>query len=319
MFAKSWHRRKNGFTDSGAKRMRRRNPADALHGGIQKMISIITPSYGQLDWLRLAVASVADQQGVDVEHIIQDGGTPKIGEMLNSEFRNLIEDKQGLKLFVEKDAGMYDAINRGLRRASGEICCYLNCDEQYLPGALARVANFFAAHPEVDVLFGDVVLVTAQGQPLSYRRTVLPRQRHFRLAHLNTATCATFFRRKLLDRGFYFDPRWKAIGDGVWMENLLKAGMRMATLHEPLAIFSFTGKNLGATALSQSESLKWKGSRLAGKRFKKIGVVIWHRLRKALAGAYRLRRVEIDVFTLESPEKRQRFVRKNVGFDWPSQ
>ena len=44
---------------------------------------------------------------------------------------------------------MYDAINRGLRRASGEILAYLNCDEQYLPGALQEVAAFFEKHPEL--------------------------------------------------------------------------------------------------------------------------------------------------------------------------
>src|ERR1700730_3929843 len=209
------------------------------------MISIITPSYGQLPWLRLAAASVADQQGVDVEHIVQDGGTPKIEQMLNSEFRGLINVKKRVRLFVEKDAGMYDAVNRGLAKAHGEICGYLNCDEQYLVGALAKVVSFFTAHPEVDVLFGDVILVNNQARPISYRRTILPTLRHIRFAHLNTASCATFFRRRLLERGFYFDPQWKSIGDAVWVATLLEANVAMATLHEPLAIFTQTGQNLG--------------------------------------------------------------------------
>ena len=42
--------------------------------------------------------------------------------------------------FIEKDGGMYDAVNRGYRRAQGDILAYLNCDEQYLPGALKTVA-----------------------------------------------------------------------------------------------------------------------------------------------------------------------------------
>jgi len=45
--------------------------------------------------------------------------------------------------FIEKDSGMYDASNRGLRRARGEILAYINCDEQYLPGALHRFGPFF--------------------------------------------------------------------------------------------------------------------------------------------------------------------------------
>jgi hypothetical protein len=193
----------------------------------------------------------------------------------------------------------------------------LNCDEQYLPGALAQVAKFFRAHPEVDVLFGDVILVDRQGRPLSYRRTVLPTRSHLRLAHLNTPSCATFFRRHLLDRGFYFDPQWKAIGDLVWVESLLRAGVRMRTLRQPLAAFTFTGENLGATPLSHAEGARWKGVRTFG-RVRTDAAVVLHRIRKALAGAYQHRIVDIALYTNEFPQERQQRVAHNVGFDWPS-
>ena len=275
------------------------------------MISIVTPSFRQLDWLRLALASVADQQGVEVEHIIQDGGSE--AETLAPMVTNPI-----VRLFSEPDNGMYDAINRGLRRTRGEICGYLNCDEQYLSGTLAKVARFFAAHPEVEVLFGDLVVVDAKGQPISYRRTILPTKRHIRHSHLNTTTCATFFRRELLNRGFYFDPNWKTIGDAVWVDNLLQQRIKMATLREPLAIFTITGKNLGDSPTSRAEVQQWKGGSNAAAQFQTKAVVLWHRIRKAAAGAYWRRRVEIDVFTLQSPEKRQHVVGSNVGFHWPS-
>src|SRR6185295_19675906 len=92
------------------------------------------------------------------------------------------------QLFVEKDDGMYDAINRGLRRANGEICGYLNCDEQYLPGALREVDEYFQSHPQIDVLFGDAILINSDGVPLSYRRATLPTLMHLRMADLNTLT-----------------------------------------------------------------------------------------------------------------------------------
>ena len=276
------------------------------------MISIVTPSFRQLDWLRLALASVADQQGVEVEHIVQDGGSE--AETLAPMVANPI-----VRLFSEPDDGMYDAINRGLRRTRGEICGYLNCDEQYLPGTLAKVTKFFAAtHPDVEVLFGDLVVVDAKGRPISYRRTILPTTRHIRHSHLNTTTCATFFRRELLNRGFYFDPNWKTIGDAVWVDNLLKQGVKMATLPEALAIFTITGKNLGDSPTSRAEVQQWKSGSNAGAQFQTKAVVLWHRIRKAAAGAYRRRRVEIDVFTLQSPDKRQHVVGSNVGFHWPS-
>src|SRR5580704_14991665 len=117
--------------------------------------SIITPSFRNSNWLKLCIASVADQ-GVEVEHIVQDAGSD------DGTLDWLSKDSR-VKAFVEKDAGMYDAVNRGLRRASGEILAYLNCDEQYLPGALAAVSDFFTARPNVDVVFGDFIATDSKG------------------------------------------------------------------------------------------------------------------------------------------------------------
>ena len=274
-------------------------------------ISVVTPSFNQIAWLKLCAASIADQAGAEVEHIIQDAGT-------GGDLEIWAASQPNLRLFVEPDAGMYDAINRGLRRATGDLCAYLNCDEQYLPGALAKVANLFAAHPEVDVLFGDAILVDQHGHPLSYRRTILPRLRHIQLAHLNTLSCAMFFRRKLLDRGFYFDPAWKDVGDGVWVEELLRNKVEMEILPEPLAVFTFTGENRSTLASASKEGASRRGSSSPGVWFQRNMAVAAHRLRKGFAGAYRPRRVEVDIFTLQSPERRQRRIGKQVGFRWPS-
>jgi glycosyltransferase involved in cell wall biosynthesis len=274
-------------------------------------ISVITPSFNQIVWLKLCAASVADQAGAEVEHIIQDAGT-------GIDLEVWAVSKPNLRLFVESDDGMYDAINRGLRRSTGEICAYLNCDEQYLPGALTKVATFFKSNPVVDVLFGDVILVDQEGQPISYRRTILPRLRHVQLAHLNTLSCAMFFRRKLLDRGFYFDPVWKDVGDGVWMEELLRNKVQMATLPEALAVFTFTGENRSTLPLASKEGASRRATVNPGAWFQRNMAVVAHRLRKGLVGAYRPRRVEVDIFTLKSPDQRQRRIGKQVGFRWPS-
>src|SRR5271155_3382250 len=101
--------------------------------------SVVTPSFRQSQWLKLCVASVADQ-GVEVEHIVQDACSD------DGTLDWLLTDPR-VKAFSEKDAGMYDAVNRGLRRASGQILSYLNCDEQYLPGALQAVGDYFERHP----------------------------------------------------------------------------------------------------------------------------------------------------------------------------
>src|SRR5690242_14912119 len=131
--------------------------------------SIITPSYRNSQWLRLCIASVADQEGIDCEHIVQDAcsddGTQ---EWLAKDSR--------VKAFIERDQGMYDAINRGFRRASGEIFAYLNCDEQYLPGTLQAVDRFFREHHDVDVLLSDTVVTNGDGAYVCHRYSLVPRK-----------------------------------------------------------------------------------------------------------------------------------------------
>src|SRR6266545_4953478 len=117
--------------------------------------SVITPSFNPSPWLPLCLASVADQ-GVDVEHIVQDAGsTDGTLDWLRHDAR--------VKLFVERDGGMYDGVNRGLRRAGGDILAYLNCDEQYLPGCLQTVQSFFSAHPQTEVVFAGSIVTDGEG------------------------------------------------------------------------------------------------------------------------------------------------------------
>src|SRR4051795_392313 len=112
--------------------------------------TIVTPSFRNSDWLKLCIPSVADQ-GVTHEHIVQDAGSDDGAlEWLPQETR--------VRAFVEKDRGMYDAVNRGFRRGDGDVYAYLNCDEQYLPGALAAVERFFTDHPEADIAIADIVV-----------------------------------------------------------------------------------------------------------------------------------------------------------------
>ena len=273
--------------------------------------SIITPSFRASRWLKLCIASVADQDQ-DVEHIVQDSCSD------DGTADWLVKDPR-VKAFIEKDEGMYDAINRGFAKAHGDICAYLNCDEQYLPGALAEVENFFSLHPESDILFGDAILVSSRGAPISYRRVVCPTIAHTRLVHLNTLSCAMFFRRKIIEKGYLFDPKLKDIGDAVWVETLLKAGVPMATLRRPLAVFTFTGENRSALRMAKTEISQWQ---MAPGRFiglRRTMAILRHRIRKAAAGAYRRRHVEIEIYTLDSPSNRQHIFGHSVGFGWPRQ
>src|ERR1017187_6776432 len=138
--------------------------------------SIITPSFRNSAWLKLCIASVADQ-GVELEHIVQDSLSD------DGTLDWLLSDRR-VKACAEKDAGMYDAVNRGLKKSSGSLLAYLNCDEQYLPGTLPAVADHFDRHPEIDVLFADCLVVDGKGECICYRKVQVPFKYHIMVSHL---------------------------------------------------------------------------------------------------------------------------------------
>ncbi len=261
------------------------------------LVSIITPSYRNSSWLKLCIASVADQQ-VAIEHIIQDAASD------DGTLDWLPQDRR-VKVFVEQDQGMYDAINRGLRHATGDILGWLNCDEQYLPGALTAVERFFAQHPDVDVVFGDVVLVDPAGEYLCHRKVQAPLKYHTWTSHLSTLSCATFFRRKVVfDYGFFFDPRWRAAGDGEWMLRMLQRGVTMSAMKMFTSVFTRTGTNLGLGPDARRENqLLFETAPYWARKLKSF-IVVHHRLRRLLHGSYSQKRFDYSLYTQQSPATR---------------
>jgi glycosyltransferase involved in cell wall biosynthesis len=262
--------------------------------------SVITPSFNRSPWLTLCIASVADQR-VDVEHIVHDAGST------DGTLEWLPEDTR-VKAFIEPDRGMYDAINRGLRRAHGDILAYLNCDEQYLPGCLETVDAFFQDHPSVDVLFGDLVVVNADLDYLCHRKVQVPLKYHTWVSHLPVATCAMFFRRPILDDyGLFFDARLRDVGDAEWMLRLLKHPIRMAVLRQFTSVFTMTGENMGAkpNAVREIRELRASAPWLA-RAFKPV-LIAHHRLRRLAGGIYFQRPFSYSIYTHGTPDQRVSF------------
>jgi glycosyltransferase involved in cell wall biosynthesis len=259
--------------------------------------SVITPSFQNGTWLKLCLASVADQE-VELEHLVQDAGsTDGTLDWLPGDGR--------AKTVVAPDQGMYDAINRGLRRAKGDILCHLNCDEQYLPGALRAVVAFFQAHPRAEVLFADAVVVDADGQYLWHRKSLVPRRFHTAVLPLSTLTCATFFRRGVVeDRGLWFDPQWRYCGDSDWVDRLLAARVPMAVMRRFTSVFTHTGGNLSLHPNVQSEAARFHSRAPAGAKMLKPLVLAHHRMRRWIHGIYRQKPFGFSLYTRLDPQRR---------------
>lgn len=275
-------------------------------------ISVVTPSYQQAEWLRLCVASVADQTGSDfaVEHIVQDS-------LSGPEVADAVSAFPSTKLVSEKDEGMYDAINRGWARATGDILCWLNCDEQYLPGTLEQVAAYFRAHPKTDVLFADAVVVDDAGNYLCSRQVLSPNLYHTWICQLHTFSSATFFRRAFLKKyGLALDTRWRTAGDTDLMLRVLRAGARVGILRRYLSAFVDTGENLGLRPLAVKEHLAQGKEAPAWAQALRPLWVVHHRLRRLWHGLYSPQPFAYDIYTQSSPQERVHFEVPKPTFYW---
>jgi len=298
-------------------------------------LSIVTPSFGQLEWLRLAVESVRDQvsdaaPSISVEHLIMDAGTDGIETFADARGASFArggdEDTavraadEGYRLSVRSapDRGMYDAINHGLRRATGDVCAYLNCDEQYLPGVLARVAAWFSDHPTADVLFCDAIVVDAQGAYVCDRRVTLPTRIHTLVSgNLAVFTSSTFFRRRVLqDGGLLFDPSFRAAGDAEWIARLLETGASLHTLRLRASIHTDTGKNLALSPTARAEAERLAATAPWWARRTRALAVLAHRLRRFRSGAYDLEPHRYAIYTRASPDARVERSVSRPTFRW---
>jgi glycosyltransferase involved in cell wall biosynthesis len=259
--------------------------------------SVITPSFQNSEWLKLCVASVADQ-GVEHEHIVQDAGS-------NDGTLDWLPNDPRVRAFVEEDSGMYDAINRGLRKSTGDVIAYLNCDEQYLPGALSAAAEYFEAHPDRQVVFADAVAVNTSGEYLWHRKMLRPLLWHTWSSPLSVLTCATFFRRSILDdERLFFDPRWKYVGDSAWVLRLLQNKVRAGILRRFTSVFTHTGANLSLHENALREAKDFYGTASGLIRLLHPAILLHHRVRRWLGGIYSQPPFSFQLYTQASPQVR---------------
>ena len=272
--------------------------------------SIVTPSFRNSRWLKLCIASVADQRDVECEHIIQDACS-------DDGTRDWLAHDRRVRAFIEQDSGMYDAINRGYRRAQGEILAHLNCDEQYLPGALREVRTFFDQHPRIEVVLAGTVVVDGNGRYVCHRHSMVPKASHiwFRFPVL---TSSLFIRRRVIEeRRIFFDTSWRDLGDLHWVLKLLKENVPMAVFDCFTSVFSDTGENMNLKPNAIREISETLAMAPAWARLLRPALIVHHRLRRLAAGHFFLKPSKYSIYTLESPDRRVEFdVAKPTAVWW---
>ena len=262
--------------------------------------SIITPNLNSGGWLNLCIASVADQEGVEVEHLIHDALSSDLDDSWISKHPNV-------SLISEADSGMYDAINRGLTRAKGDILAHLNADEQYLPGALAAVLKCFRENPRLDVLYADTVVVDSLGECVCCRKSMRP-TRLLEYTQFPTITSSLFFHRRVIDEHrLFFDSSYRVVADAVWMRDSVTKKLRTAVLRQYTSAFTETGSNLDLSPAAGDESRRLVETNPGWTRTLGVPLQALSRVRRLLHGTYHQKPFSYRIFTLGQPDLRQEF------------
>jgi hypothetical protein len=198
---------------------------------------------------------------------------------------------------------MYDAINKAWSRSRGKYFSWLNSDEQLLPGTLERIQRFFEARPEVDVVFGDYLVVDSKGRAIAARREIPFRRFYVANTFLNAQSCTLFYRRELWDRGMLrLDDGLRYAADKELALRLSVAGLKIWHIPEILALFGVDGNNMsthdGMRVEAEAVRLKYGAFKWKPLRAMAYG---GRRIERFLRGSYRSQGLTYSFATDEVP------------------
>lgn len=249
-------------------------------------VSVLTPSFGYARYLPDALSSVEGQEGISVQHVIQDGGSTDGTVELLQKAGSHVDWRS------EPDTGQSDALNRALERATGRWVSWLNADEFYLPGALAHLVGI-AERADAGLAYGDALFVDAAGKV----QRLLAQHRYDRttLWHYGTIipSCAVLIRREALGSQPW-DGALRLLMDRALYMRLVSEGASVEYTKRPIGAFRVHDARVSA-ASSQTFEGDYAGlAERHGRTSKpmKVWATTKHRMLKLTGGSYsRQRRV----------------------------
>jgi len=206
--------------------------AEAAKASCSLRISVVVPSFNQAKFIEQTLDSLLAEGFPHLEVVVVDGAsTDATADVLRAFGPRLSS------WVSEPDNGQADAINKGFRRSTGEIMAWLNSDDMIVPGTLHRVARFFAENPDVDVVYGDRILVDEEGRDIG--RWVLPGHSGSLLKWVDFVPQETLYwrRRAWQAIGGAVDERLRFAVDWDILLRFSKAGLKFAHIPEFLGIF----------------------------------------------------------------------------------
>jgi len=195
-------------------------------------LCVVTPVYNSARYLAATLDSVA-QLTVSHKHIVVDGSSSDgTVELLEA------RDDPSLVWISEPDRGQTHAVNKGFKRASGELLGWLNGDDEYVPEAVDRAVGRLLADPELDAVFGAMTITDEEGAVRREYRPARYSWRRYLYLGDYVPTPTIIFRRRLLERVGLLDERYVDAADYDFYLRLFHDAQVEALL-EPLVRFRY--------------------------------------------------------------------------------
>lgn len=196
-------------------------------------LSVITIVYNNVRDIERTVKSIIGQTYTNIEYVVIDGASN------DGTLDILHQYAQNINVFVsEPDKGIYDAMNKGLARASGDYVLFMNSgDEIYAPDT---VANIFASAHDADIYYGETEMINDAGESLGQRRHQAPHNftwRDFKYG-MSVSHQAIYIKRSLTQP---YDKRYSLSADIDWILRAAKKAKKIVNVHQYVAKYLVGG------------------------------------------------------------------------------
>jgi glycosyltransferase involved in cell wall biosynthesis len=203
-------------------------PATMPDGAVWPVLSVVTPSYNQGEFIEQTIRSVLLQGFPNLEYVIMDGGSSDNSVAVIQKY------SPWLSYWVSQpDRGQSAAINTGFKHTTGALLGWLNSDDYYMPAAFEVFAQSALAHPKAEVFVGNGRRVTREGRVVDHRvpppKITLDSLYHW-MNGSDFCQPSCMFRRKAWDIAGQLDESIHlALDVDLWMR-MAKAGCQFLTL-----------------------------------------------------------------------------------------
>jgi len=197
-------------------------------------VSVIVPTFNSAKTIEDTLKSVIAQNWADLQIIIQDGGSGDDTKSIVAKYPTAL-----LGWRSEPDSGIYDAMNKGINRTTGEIIAILNSDDAWLPGTLERVVAVFSRNPEVGVVSGSIEVWedSPGGARVVLKSSLLHLHKGLTVQHP-----ATFVRRSVYNRVGLFNTGYRIGADYDFILRCLEADISWIIMNDVFTCMRAGGK-----------------------------------------------------------------------------